>query len=102
MNTPLARASFTSARTLATERAQRGRRCSVQVWLVKSITRRAVSLGTMVAGFSAGGAGNLAAAHSSITVCACAPALGGKTTTNPAIMAARSARILVIFAPPRG
>ena len=58
MKAPLARASFTSARTLGTG-AQRGRRCSVQVWLVKSITSRAVSLATMVAGLSAGGGGKL-------------------------------------------
>src|SRR5215510_12124664 len=100
MNAPLARAFVTSARTLGTERAQRGRRCSVQVWLVKSITMRAVSLATMVAGLSAGGGGNFAADHSSITVCARAPAPPGKPTANAATTAARSPRTLVILAPP--
>src|SRR5262245_37388870 len=99
MKAPLARAFFTSARTLGTERAQRGRRCSVQVWLVKSITRRAVSLATMVAGLSAGGGGNLAADHSSITVCACALAPAGEATANASTVPATSPRSLVI--PPR-
>jgi len=68
MSAPLARASPTSFATLATEAAQRGRRCALQVWLVKSITRSAVSLGSMVTGLSGGGAGSLAAAHSSTMV----------------------------------
>src|SRR5689334_21758246 len=100
MKAPLARASFTGATTRGTERAQRGRRCSVQVWLVKSITRSAVSLATMVAGLSAGGGGNLAADHSSITVCACAPSPGGETTAVPATMAAISTHNRLILAPP--
>src|SRR5258707_13422309 len=73
MKTPLLRACVTRLRTFATERAQRGRRSWVQVCLVKSITSSAVSLGTIVAGLSAGGAGNLAVAHSSMTVCAGEP-----------------------------
>src|SRR5262249_34601425 len=56
-----------------TERAQRGRRSFVQVCLVKSMTSSAVSFAAIVAGLSAGGAGNLAVAHSSITVCPCEP-----------------------------
>ena len=41
--------------------------------MVKSMTSSAVSFGMIVAGLSAGGAGNLAAAHSSMTVCPCEP-----------------------------
>src|SRR5262245_25947690 len=73
MNAPLLRACVTRLRTFATERAQRGRRSFVQVCLVKSMTSSAVSFGTIVADLSAGGAGNLAVAHSSITVCPCEP-----------------------------
>src|SRR5262245_51762340 len=72
MSAPLARASATSFCTLATELAQRGRRCALQVWLVKSITSSAVSLGSMVTGLSCGGAGSLAAVQSSTMVCAAA------------------------------
>src|SRR3954454_23128376 len=101
INAPLARACVTRSRTFATESAQRCRRSLVQVWLVKSITSRAVSLGTMVAGLSAGGDGSLADAHSSITVCACAPG-PGFATRSTAVAAAVSIRCgFVIFDPPQ-
>src|SRR5882672_4739673 len=66
---PFARAPATSFCTFGTEAAQRGRRCVLHVWLVKSITSRAVSAGLKVAGFSAGGGGSFALPHSSMTVC---------------------------------
>src|SRR5215208_3163320 len=71
ISAPLARASLTSFATFGTEAVQRGRRSLLQVWLVKSITSSAVSLGTAIfAGLSCGGAGSLAVAHSSTMVCA--------------------------------
>src|SRR5262249_1805015 len=75
----------TRLRTFATERAQRGRRSLVQVCLVKSITSSAVSFAAIVAGLSAGGAGSLALAHSSMTVCACGPA--DRLERSPTILA---------------
>src|SRR6266540_7360190 len=100
MKAPLPRACVTRLRTFATERAQRGRRSLVQVCLVKSITSSAVSFGTIVAGLSAGGAGNLAVDHSSITVCACAPA--DRVERRPTMAAAPTASLLnlVILDPP--
>src|SRR5713226_7038410 len=99
MNAPLARASVTSLRTFGTELAQRRRRSLVQVWLVKSITSRAVSLGTMVAGLSAGGGGSLAVGHSSMRVCACGlPQL--KTTPTAVTAPIRSSCSFVILDPP--
>src|SRR5262245_13230450 len=74
MNAALSRACVISLRTFGTDWAQRGRRCMLQVWLVKSIASKAVSFATRVAGLSAGGGGTLAAPHSSIRVWACAPA----------------------------
>src|SRR4029079_4621958 len=101
INAPFARACVTRLRTFATESAQRCRRSLVQVWLVKSITSRAVSLGTMVAGLSAGGAGSLADAHSSITVCACVPA-PGCITRAVAVTAPIAIRCsIVMLDPPR-
>src|SRR5215208_7855499 len=71
ISAPLARASLTSFATFGTEAVQRGRCSLLQVWLVKSITSSAVSLGTAIfAGLSCGGAGSLAVAHSSTMVCA--------------------------------
>src|SRR3982074_1870843 len=99
---PLARAFVTRSRTFATESAHRCRRSLVQVWLVKSITSRAVSLGTMVAGLSVGGGGSLADAHSSITVCACAPApeFATRATAVTAPIAIRCS-IVMLDPPPR-
>src|SRR5438552_18077970 len=69
---PFARAPTTSLCTFGTEAAQRGRRCVLHVWFVKSITSSAVSAGARVAALSAGGGGNFALPHSSMTVCAVA------------------------------
>src|SRR5216684_2419946 len=97
MNAPLARASVTSLSTLGTDWAQRGRRALVQVWLVKSITRSAVSRGMIVAGLSAGGGGSLALVHSSIRVCACALAPVAPTTaTSPMTAPAQPIRRFVM------
>jgi hypothetical protein len=52
---PLWRAAATSLATFGTELAQRQRRCGVQVCVVKSMTRSAVSFGASVTGASAGG-----------------------------------------------
>src|SRR5215217_7318667 len=77
ISAPLARASFTSFATFGTEAVQRGRRSLVQVWLVKSITSSAVSLGAeIVAGLSCGAAGSFAVLHSSTMVCAAAGKIG--------------------------
>ena len=62
ISAPLARASVTSFTTFGTESAQRLRRSGVQVCLVKSITSSAVSLGSILAGLSGGGGGNLGGA----------------------------------------
>src|SRR6267143_2524644 len=69
---PFARAPATSFCTLGTEAAQRGRRCVLHVWFVKSISSSAVAAGARVAALSAGGGGNFALPHSSMTVCAVA------------------------------
>src|SRR5260221_4034660 len=90
MKAPLLRACVTRLRTFATERAQRGRRSLVQVCLVKSITSSAVSLGTIVAGLSAGGGRKFGVGPSSMTICAGGavrrggrrPAEGGMATTS--------------------
>src|SRR6476660_2108680 len=100
ISAPLARACVTRSRTFATESAHRCRRSLVQVWLVKSITSRAVSLGTMVAGLSVGGVGSLADAHSSITVCARAPAAGCATRPTAVTAPIRIRRSTVMLDPP--
>src|SRR5436189_5475146 len=94
MKAPLLRACVTKLRTFATERAQRGRRSLVQVCLVKSMTSSAVSFGAIVAGLSAGGAGNLAVAHSSITVCPCEPVY---VERRPAIVAMPTITLRTLF-----
>src|SRR5215218_2994375 len=92
ISAPLARASFTSFATFGTGAAQRGRRSLVQVWLVKSITSNAVSLGAeIVAGLSCGAAGSFAVLHSSTMVCAAAG-------MEPTTVIARQAAISVIGA----
>src|SRR6266850_1807618 len=85
--------------TFATEAAQRGRRSTLQVWTVKSITSSAVSAGIRVAALSAGGGGSFALVHSSMTVCA-----GAFVTQMPAAIATASvtrnlSRRLFIFPP---
>src|SRR5882762_3838953 len=82
---PFARAPATSFCTFGTEAAQRGRRSTLQVWTVKSITSSAVSAGIRVAALSAGGGGSFALVHSSMTVCA-----GALVTQMPAAIATAS------------
>src|SRR3981081_2361542 len=88
---PFARAPATSFCTLGTEAAQRGRRCVLHVWFVKSIASSAVSAGARVAALSAGGGGNFALPQSSMTVCAVAFVKKAPATIAAAtVMASRS------------
>src|SRR5579871_5120571 len=73
MKAPLARAAASNFATCGTWLAQRSRRCGVQVCVVKSIARIAVSFATSVTGLSAGAGGSFTPAHSSITDSAWAP-----------------------------
>src|SRR5919197_1108476 len=100
MKAPLPRACVTRLRTFATEREQRGRRSLVQVCLVKSITSRGVSVGTIVGGLGAGGAGNLAVAHSSMTVCPCDPVHNVERRPTTAAAPSASSHNLFILDPP--
>src|SRR5579864_8251252 len=71
--TPAARASDRSGLTFGIEATQRGLRCALQVWWLKSSIRSAVVFLSTVTAFSAGGGGACTDAHSSMIVSACTP-----------------------------